>query len=457
MTITYDPHHVDYLNEADVRLEVARALNVCRECRKCVDLCSVFPTAFSLTDQLRDHDSAMMTPAQQDDIFDRCNQCKLCVIDCPVGPGRSDQVLDMPQLMLRAQAMRHAGKITSVRHRMTDRVINRNAALGRVVTATQFSTTIANSIISSSPNSLPRKAIKAVTGVSAVRVLPPFVKQRFSTWFRVNSKKDARGSRATENSVHVKTPKVTIFPTCVVEYHQPSIGQSLVGVYEKNAIHCELSESNSCCGAPFLHSGDIKAFVATAEKQVRTLAAAVRKGSDIVVPQPTCSYVMKHDYVNHLKTDDAYLVATHTYDSSEYLATRFLELGHSLSTEFEGDIPQTVTFHASCHMRAQNTDIYSEQLLQLMGAHVTRVAKCAGIDGLWGLKARNDDESIPVTQNLARELTTMAPSMSPCAGDCHLANVAVGGDLEAQPVHPLEILARAYGCDGHAMPSSGEK
>lgn len=40
------------------------------------------------------------------------------------------------------------------------------------------------------------------------------------------------------------------------------------------------------------------------------LAAAVRAGNDIVVPQPTCGYVLKRDCVAHVGGADAELVAT---------------------------------------------------------------------------------------------------------------------------------------------------
>ena len=37
-----------------------------------------------------------------------------------------------------------------------------------------------------------------------------------------------------------------------------------------------------------------------AEKNIATLAKEIRAGTDVVVPQPTCSYVLKKDYLDYV-------------------------------------------------------------------------------------------------------------------------------------------------------------
>ena len=50
VTTTYDPHHPQYLDDADLREELTRVFDVCHGCRLCVKLCSAFPTLFELID-----------------------------------------------------------------------------------------------------------------------------------------------------------------------------------------------------------------------------------------------------------------------------------------------------------------------------------------------------------------------------------------------------------------------
>src|SRR5262249_23331096 len=212
-------------------------------------------------------------------------------------------------------------------------------------------------------------------------------------------------------------------PTCTVEYQQPAIGHDLIKVYERNGIECSLVDGARCCGAPWLHSGDIEQFTKVAARNVRAMASAVRRGKDIVVPQPTCGYVLKKDYVDYVGGPDAALAAEHTYDAAEYLMKVHKGAGTSLDIDFTGQVPATVTYHAPCHLRAQNVGLKSRDLLKLTGAKVTLVQQCSGIDGTWGFRAENAAVSLAIGAKLG-DLVQRAGGDA-VAGDCHLANTAI--------------------------------
>jgi Fe-S oxidoreductase len=265
-----------------------------------------------------------------------------------------------------------------------------------------------------------------------VRLLPAFARQRFSTWF----------NRRPKAVIAKLQGRVTVFPTCLVEYQEPKIGHALVNVYERNGVECSLSDAG-CCGAPFLHSGDMDAFTKVAAKNVATLAAEVRKGTDIVVPQPTCGYVLKKDYLDYVGGPDAQLVAEHTYDAAEYLMKVHKTEGSELDTNFIGEVPESITYHTPCHLRAQNIGLKSRDLMRLTGTKIKLVQQCSGIDGMWGLRAENAELSLPIAKKLG-EMVRDANS-EVVAGDCHLANTAITEQTGETPLHPLEVVARAYG------------
>ncbi len=429
MTITYDPFHPKYLDEADVRDELTRVYDLCHGCRLCFKFCTSFPTLFEMIDRHDDQDAGRLTPAQQDQVIDECFQCKLCYVNCPYVPGQHEWELDFPRLMLRADAMLHENGHTPLRDRATTQMMGRTDLLGTVGSA---AAPLMNKAMGAKPNSLVRKVIEKTAGVSAVRLLPPFAKQRFSTWF--NHRPKIR--------IGKRQGRVALFPTCLVEYQEPGIGHDLVKVYERNGIEVSLADAG-CCGAPWLHSGNMAEFAKAAAKNVKILAAEVRKGNDIVVPQPTCGYVLKKDYLDYVGGADAALVAANTYDAAEFLMKVHRGEGTMLVTEFEGHVPETITYHTPCHLRAQNIGLKSRDLMKLTGAKIKLVQQCSGIDGMWGLRAENASISVPIAKKLGDEITRANSEV--VAGDCHLANTAITEQTGSVPLHPIQVMARAYG------------
>jgi Fe-S oxidoreductase len=184
-------------------------------------------------------------------------------------------------------------------------------------------------------------------------------------------------------------------------------------------------------------------FTKVAAKQVKVLADSVRAGNDIVVPQPTCGYILKKDYLDYVGGPDAELVAAHTFDSSEYLMNLHKAEGTELDTNFTGEVHETISYHIPCHLRAQNIGLRSRDIMKLTGAKIKLVDQCSGVDGMWGFKAGNEQFSVPVAKKLATKLEASGGDI--VAGDCHLANTAIVEQTGRTSQHPLQVMARAYG------------
>ena len=433
MTTTYDPFHPKYFDEADLRQEMDRVFDLCHGCRLCVKYCTSFPTLFDYVDRFDDQDAAKMTPAEQDQVVDECFGCKLCYINCPYIPGQHEWDLDFPRLMLRAQQVRVRNKEIPVKARIQNRALASTDLAGKVNTAVA---PLANKAIGT-PGSFTRKVLEKTVGIASERLLPPYARERFSTWFRKR--------RTTETAtVGAAQGNVALFPTCLVEFQDPSVGQDMVKVYERNGVSCSLPAGLECCGAPWLHAGNVDNFVKQARKNIAVLADEVRAGRDVVVPQPTCGYAIKKDYVDYVGGPDAELVAANTYDAAEYLWNR-VHKGEdtNLDTEFPGEVPESVTYHAPCHLRAQQVGLKSRDLLKLTGTKITLVAECSAIDGTWGYREQNYEISRKVARKMANMITDADSEV--VAGDCSLANGGILPETGKPAVHPLQVLARAYG------------
>lgn len=423
VTHLYDPQDPRYLDPAEARVERDRTFQICSDCRICVRFCPSFKDLFRMIDDRElATDVSPLTDAQHRQVVDECYQCKLCYVVCPYTPDQQQEwKIDFPRLMLRSLAIHEReGKVPS-----GAKLLARTDLQGKVATA--FPSLVNGSMRAG----LVRTVMEKTAGIARDRLLPTFAKVRFSKWFR--SRDRTTGRRGD----------VAMFPTCIVEYQDTGIGHALVGVYERNGIGCTLPEGEVCCGMPWLDAGDTEKFVEHARANVAALLPAIDAGMPVVVPQPTCAYVLRQEYPDFLATDEAYRVAESTYDASEYLME--LHRGEELDTDFTGRTYDTIAWQAACHYRAQHIGPKSKQLMELTGAKVEMIERCSAIDGTWGLRAENVEMARAVAKPLMEKIARSDADL--IAGDCNLSNNAIVEATGKQPRHPLQVLARAYGID----------
>lgn len=428
MTTTYDPHDPAYLDEADVRGELTRAFSICTGCRACAERCPAFPTLFELLDRLREPDPGLLTPAEQDAVVDACFQCGRCVTACPYTPDVHEWRLDVAALMTRAKAMRHANGLLPIKHRVATAAMARPGRVGHG--------TVGRRLAGAPPGSTARRALAAVTGVSPVRLLPTPARQRFTTWF------DGRA-----DSISNPTRTVTVFPTCLVEHHDPAIGRDLVRVYERNGFECRVTTAG-CCGAPWLHAGDQARFRRIAERNAAVLASEA--DGDIVVAQPTCAKVLADDAVRHVGDSsraDAEQVAARVRGVAEHLVLVHRGDGPGLDTSFTGEVAPRVVYHVACHARSGDTEPPGAELVRITGATVELVEQCSGMGGAWGLRAGNEAASSAIADRLGVEIECAdgRDATTVVVGECAVANTAMTERTGRVPLHPVRLLARAYG------------
>jgi glycerol-3-phosphate dehydrogenase subunit C len=408
--------------------ELRRVYDICGGCRRCLPLCPSFKVLFDRMDvEAVDGDVEKLPASDVEEVVDLCYQCKLCFNHCPYTPPHRWEV-DFPRLMLRARAA------TARRDGVTrqDRMLGNADLVGRLGSLGAPLSNWMNEL------GVHRAFMQAVGGIHRKRNLPKFQRRTFSAWYR---KRRADGKGSGENpSAPTPTRKVALFATCSVEYYEPATGRAAVRVLERNRVDVSVPPQR-CCGMPYLDGGAVDEAKALIRDNVKSLAAAVREGREIVVPGPTCSYMLKQEYPWLDGTEDAKLVAANTRDIFEYLAR--LQAAGELDTQFSRPVG-AVTYHVPCHLRAQNIGHKSADVLRAIpGAAVDVVEKCSAVDGTWGFKKEYYELSLRLAKPLFDAIMTAgAPT---AATDCPLAALQIEQGTGRKPKHPIEILAAAYG------------
>jgi Fe-S oxidoreductase len=417
-----EPDSELFWQESQTEEELKRVFDICHGCRRCYNLCPSFNDLFNRLDhESVDGEAEKLGAGDLRSVTDLCYQCKLCFNHCPYTPPHRWE-LDFPRLMMRSKAIQTKREGQSLQ----DRFLGRVDLIGRV------GSFLAPLVNWANRNSLNRWIMEKLLGIHRERLLPPYVSETFRHWIDQHSPK----------SVPQNAKKAALFYTCSVNYNDPAVGKACIEVLEKNGVQVVCPEQR-CCGMPFLDGGDIDLTIRSARANIQSFHALVKGGYDVVVPGPTCSYMLKREYPMLLKDDAAQEVAGKTFDICEYLMVLHKE--GKLDTDFARGLGN-VAYQIPCHLRAQNIGYKSRDLMELIpDTTVYLIEKCSAIDGTWGLKKQYFDLSLKVAQPLLQEIRDSQPDL--LVSDCSLAGLQIQQGTGQKPLHPVQVLQIAYGLE----------
>jgi glycerol-3-phosphate dehydrogenase subunit C len=149
------------------------------------------------------------------------------------------------------------------------------------------------------------------------------------------------------------------------------------------------------------------------------------------------------------KDESVAKLARATFDLSEYVVDIAKKQGMAPGME---PLPGGVSLHLACHARAQNMGAKAADMLRLLPqAELDVVERCSGHGGSWGVKKENFAVAMKVGRPAARQAAKDGKAY--LASECPLAALHLQqgvAALEAKPMetlHPIELMAKAYGLE----------
>jgi glycerol-3-phosphate dehydrogenase subunit C len=420
----------EYWDERSLDKELRRQYDVCNSCRLCFNLCPGFPKLFESFDKDEDAaDPEKLTKDQVWEFVDLCYNCKLCFIKCPYTPPHKF-LIDIPKLVMRARAVEAERDGVELR----DLMLSSPDEIGPVASRLATLVNIANG------NRANRLLMEKTVGLHRDKILPTFHAETFERWFKKNV------GEATFTAQGAGDLKVALFHTCVVNYNEPQVGKAAVRALQKNGVEVCDPPGQRCCGMPYLDAGRVEQALGHFRDNVKLLLPYVRQGYDVVVPEPTCGMMLKKEYADYLQgeeREEAMEVSTRVYDLSEYLIK--INNEGRLNKDFKVDVGR-VAYHQPCHLKYQAIGAKSVELLRLAGAQVVFIDKgCSGHDGTWAMKKEYFDLSQRVARGLHRGVNESGADI--VATDCALAGLQIRQGTARATLHPVEVLAKAYGIE----------
>ena len=423
----------EFGDQAKAEQELERIFGICHGCRRCVSLCTTFPTLFDLVDASPTMEADGVKKEDYWKVVDQCYLCDLCYMTkCPYVPPHPWNV-DFPHVMLRAKSIKFAKGV-----KLRDRLLSSTDALGKLAAIP----VVAQTVNAVNKNALARSAMHSVLGVHKERELPPYASKKFRSSFKPSASFPVRDGANTPG-------KVAIFSTCYVNYNEPGMGHDLVAILEHNEIPYVLVEQEACCGMPKLELGDLDGVSKLKETNIPVLARYAREGYAILAAVPSCTLMFKQELPLMYPDDpDTAAVRDAMFDPFEYFVLRKKE--GLLKTDFKQALGK-VSYHIPCHSRVQNIGQKTRELLEAVpGTEVKTVERCSGHDGTWGVKTEYFDNAMKIGRPVFRQMAGAAPDY--VASDCPIAarhilqGMREGGEAgKAEKAHPLTLIRKAYG------------
>ena len=294
----------------------------------------------------------------------------------------------------------------------------------------------------------PRQVMEKTVGMAAERLLPPYARQRFTTWFRASA---TAGNRPPCSAPGGPSEVVGV-PDLLRRVHgsrrrpRPSSRSTSTTAWRARCPRAPGAAVPRGCTRATSRSSPRRPGATSPRWPPRC-----GPGADVIVAQPTCAYVVKRTTRSTPAGPDADLGGRAHLRPGRVPRARGTRreddprARHRFPGRDDGRVPDKVTYHVACHLQAQHIGLQEPRPAQAgRGEGHTRAA----------VLGHRRDLGLP-----GRELRTGPPGGGTpgprdqaagnevVCGDCHLANGAILQETGRRPVHPMQLMARAYGVD----------
>lgn len=415
-------HTPEFFDEVALEKEIRRVFDICNGCRRCFNLCGVFPKLFAVLDSPEvDADITKLTSEHIAQIMPSCTLCDMCYLPkCPYVPPHPWKV-DFPRLVLRYRAIQ--AKKKKPLGQTYDRAVSQ--AIGSVDNYAPLASALAPVVNAALECGCLRKIGEKVTGVDARARIPHYRKALIKNY--------------TPPEPYAKGPlygqEVWLSLTCFMNYNQNQTAQASVQFLTALGIKVHLIYAG-CCGMPLWEQGHLDRVVEKSKKVSKKL----KKAKTVVVLTPSCTLMMTSEWPA-LSPEDADIraLADRTYDLGEYCQKMARQAGLEKTLDLEG-----IAVHMACHVRAQHKGNSSFELLKsLLKNPPTLVERCSGHGGIWGYMKAHFDQAIAQGKTTLKETGRVSVVVTECPlAQEHLIQCAQMAKNPVQVVHPLVLIAQ---------------
>ncbi len=287
---------------------------------------------------------------------DLCISCGLCKEICPAE-------IDMPLMIARVK--------NEILSKESQPFINKILMANEIFASLASKTAPVSNWLLKNP--IVKILMEKIPGIERRRKIPAFHRRTFKKIFlEINQSLGAQ-----------PRGKVVYFVDYYFNYHAPHLAVKAVQLLNSAQIEVALPEQRSS-GYPFFAYGELDKMTKVAAFNFKKLEPYVRRGYDVLTPEPTAAYALKFVYPRLIP--EAQLLADKTFELMEYLYK--LHSQGLINLKATRSDLKRLGFHIPCHERGCSAGQGCLKLLTDLGyeVEVIETGTCCGMAGTFGMK-----------------------------------------------------------------------
>ncbi|MEA3491159.1 MAG: (Fe-S)-binding protein [Campylobacterota bacterium] len=250
-----------------------------------------------------------------------------------------------------------------------------------------------------------------------------------------------------------KQRRVAIFIGCLANYNYAGIGDSLIEILSELGIDAFIPKDQLCCSAPAYFTGDFYTVETLTKKNIEYFETFIDDVEAIIIPEATCSAMIKHDweiFLNNREMQDwAYRASR--LNEKIFMATEWLEANTNLKellAKKGKTIEETITYHDACH--AKKVQGVEKQPRELLSQNYT-ISEMSDPDrccGFGGVTIQTEKYHFAEAAGKPKAAMIAQTGAKVVSAECSACRMQISNSLKQAEVdvvfrNPVELIAEA--------------
>ncbi len=245
--------------------------------------------------------------------------------------------------------------------------------------------------------------------------------------------------------------RVAIFIGCLANYNYTTIGDSLIAVLEELGIDAFIPKEQMCCSAPAYFTGDFYTVETLTKKNIEYFESFIDDVEAIIIPEATCSAMIKHDWEVFLGNQD---MPDWAYRASElnkkiFMATEWLEQNTDLKERLAKKgktIEESITYHDACHAKKVQGIHKEPRELLSQNYTITEMSDSDRCCGFGGVTMQTEKYHLAHLAGIPKAKMIEDTGAKIVSAECSACRMQIGDSLKQADVdvvfkNPIELIA----------------